>query len=1143
MDRTNGRTWWRILLATGTFAVWAVAGTDEIMLGAGAGEIVLGAGETHVFTNAEDAVQAEAVRLADRTVLEKRGAGTLTLRGGTFTENQPVTVHVREGAVSVVSSEPLVTAYAQPTEVMNRAAFWVDAERNVQLRTDGEAENEVAAWLDVRETGDGGEANPYLYTRAVAFTNEWLTAFPLAQSYLDKPGVYCRGSGSGCFLNWVKPDGTQQNIEGLRHVFVVHGGPTSAGHILGQRSTAKEPYFQRSGKIWADHNGENKPLFASRTYLNGQEIDPFPTSYPANSLHVVEVEALGASLGAMCFYNDRDMQLTTTAGTTLPKVDGKAVNVILGTSNWIGGGDRVGGEYIYEALLFTNDLTVAERLAVSDWLNQKWRGTPPPATRPATTVALATNAVFEVTDGTDLTGITLSGGGVLRKTGAGAATLRSSYQPRNAAPRVQVEEGVLNLGAALPLVCAAGDTLVSERRPWGPELAPPEAGADTARLVKRGSGPVLLDAVPEGVTHLRVEGGELRLADPERARDLVPSAAETVEAVFPDADFETYPATGPTTAYSYIKNGEEANGWHAVVPGTIDGSTAESSVFFFDQRLGSPSQWYMVMQSPPTGVLAVKNNASVWCEIDIPSDGDYTLSFRAAPRGGHAGEQLDVMIGPDAENLVSFGSFSASTEAWRTFAFTKLRLTAGRYQFWLKAKVNNRDRCTQFDDFRLVREADAGEWALPNGGFEEHTADFANAFTLANAACVPGFTVKQCERENNGTDKGGVSSNTTFSVRGTDNHAHFNLPWNRVGSETQLYMSGIGPQLTTTFTPPAGTWLFRADFCCWATTWGTHGYKVAADLQIGGTAVALGTVTNHSYALLPRTWPGTFTVDGATPVTLTLTGGFRLEGQRFGHGILDNLTLVRATGPGENLFQQGGFESMAPWQVTVTPKPDQVNGSKQQMYDGFYETFFGLEAFEGKACVKIVNDDTVAQTVTFPTGGLYRLSANLESRNAPGSLSFGNGLNPVAFFCARGGVTNWLGVTDTVATTNFHEYAYLVRIPEEGGTYDVGFRGRSVWGGEGTPTVDRTTLIDAAQLYRVETARPLDLPETLEIDVAAGAQLTLDFDGTNEVRRLNVAGRNYVGYVSLAERPELLGTLAGRGTLFIRPRGTVLILR
>ena len=1134
MGRTNGKTWWRASLAAGAFAVWAAAGADEI---------VLGVGETHVFTNAQDAVQTEAVRLSDRAVLEKRGAGTLTFQTGAFTEHAPVDIHVREGAVAFAPTEPPAAAYVEPTEIMNRAAFWVDAGKKVQLREG--TENEVAAWLDVRETGAGSAASPYLYTRAVAFTNEWLTAFPLAQSYLDRPGVYCRGFGSGCFLNWVKPDGAQANIGGLRHVFVVHGGPTSRGHILGQRSGAA-PYFQRQDKIWVGHNNENKPIFASRTYLNGREIDPFSSSYPTQALHVVEVEALGASLGAMCFYNDRDMQLKTTAGTTLPKEDDKAVNVILGTTTWIDGGDRAGGEYVCEALLFTNDLTAAERMAVSDWLNQKWRGTPPPASRPATAVALAPDAVF-VADHAAASSVALRGDGIVRKTGAGTVTLRSAYEPRNTARRVQVDAGLLNLGYALPLVCAAGDTLVAERRPWGPELAPPKAGEDKTRLVKRGTGPVTLDAVPEGVTQLRVEGGELRLADPERAQSLVPSASETVAVAFPDADFEMYPATDHTEAYSRISDGQEAHGWHAVVPPIRDGSTADSAVFFFDQRLGSPSGWNMVMQTPPTGtgVFVVKNNASAWCEIDIPSDGDYVLSFRAAPRSGMFGEQLDVMIGPNADALVSFGAFHTTANAWRTFTFMKRHLTAGRYQFWLKSKENNKDRCTQFDDFRLVREPDAGTWALPNGGFEQHADNFENAFTLANAARVPGFTVRQCQRENNGADKEGTSSNTTFSVRGTDEHAHFNLPWNRAGSETQFYMSGIGSQLETTFTPPAGTWHFRADFCCWATSWGSHGYKVAADLQIGGTAVALGVVTNLSYALLPRTWPGVFTVDGETPVTLTLTGDLRAEGQHFGHGILDNLALVPELG--ENLLRAGGFESLAPWQVTVTPKPKNVTGSAQQSYDDsiykIYKTFYGLEAFEGKACMKIVNDDTVAQTVTFPTGGLYRLSANFESRNAPGSLSFGNGKNPVAFFCARGGVTNWLGVTDTVAMTNFHEYACLVRIPEAGGVYDVGFQGRSVWGGEGTPEVDRTTLVDGAQLYRVETARPLDLPEALEIDVAAGAQLTLDFDGTNAVRSLRLAGRSLVGYVSLADRPELLGVLNGRGTLFIRPRGTVLILR
>ncbi|MGN0846197.1 MAG: hypothetical protein ACI4RA_02290, partial [Kiritimatiellia bacterium] len=85
--------------------------------------------------------------------------------------------------------------------------------------------------------------------------------------------------------------------------------------------------------------------------------------------------------------------------------------------------------------------------------------------------------------------------------------------------------------------------------------------------------------------------------------------------------------------------------------------------------------------------------------------------------------------------------------------------------------------------------------------------------------------------------------------------------------------------------------------------------------------------------------------------------------------------------------------------------------------------------------------------------------------------------------------------------------------------------------------------IDAAQLYRVETERPIGLPRALEIEVAEGARLTLDFDGTNEVRQLKIAGRSYLGVVSLAERPELFGTLNGRGALFVRPRGTVLLLR
>ncbi|MGN0852603.1 MAG: hypothetical protein ACI4Q3_04415 [Kiritimatiellia bacterium] len=1126
------------------FCRFAGAAVGALSLVCGADELVVGAGET--YTVASETAQTDAVRVSDRTVIEKTGTGTLTLATGTFTENLPVAVDVREGTLRLETSEPLVTTYPEPTEIMAHAALWMEASQNVRL-LEG-SEDEVADWLDVRETGAGTEENPFVYARAVAFTNDWLTAFPLQQSYLEKPGVYCRGLGSGCFMNWVKPDGTQENVTGIRHAFVAYGGPTGKGTFLGQRPS-NGPYFQRNSDIlWCSHNSENTPLFAARTYLNGVEVDGPRTTMPKNASHVVEVQALNELFKAMCFWNDRDMQLKTTAGTNMAvNAEGSKVNAILGTTAQTGGGDRAGGEYLHEVLLFTNSLTTAERMAVSDWLNQKWRGVKPPAEPPATSVALATGATLELAGELPET-ISVDGDGVVRKTGEGRATLRSRNEPRNSATRVEIEAGTLVLGYALPVAGAAGDTITSERAFWGPELAPPVPDAGAARLVKAGSGPVTLDAIPEGVTNLVVTGGELRLADPERARRLVANVCD-VRATIPEADFESYPATTPSAFYQYIANGQTQYGWHAIVPATI-GNGAESRVMLFDQSLGSPSGWNMILQDEPSGVLVIKNNASAWCEIQVPEDGEYALSFRAAPRKGYSGEQLDVMIGPDADSLVSWGSFKPKAEAWLTYRdFLPMRLTAGTYQFWLKSKEKNDDRCTQFDDFRLEKQNGDGMavWDIPNGGFEIHASSFQTGgyASLANTNGVVGFTVEQ---RTSAPVETGVFSNTTFQAQGVNGDQFFNRPWNRPDSMTQFYMSGNG-SLSTTFTPPAGTWRFRADFCNWRVKWqsgGNNGYAIEAALDIVGETVSLGTITNKATALLPMEWPRDFTVDGATPVTLTLTGMVPAANadNNDGHGILDNLALVRTSAPGRNLFQNGGFESsVSPWTVAVTPKPSGVNGSGRQEYGSFYETYFGLARFEGSSCLTLVNDDIVSQRVTFPEGGLYRFSANMMARGLltkwPSYTS--HGLNPVAFFLAQDGVTNWLGCTDQVKMTNFCEYACIVRISEPGGVYDIGFQGQTVWDGE--TAVDRTTLLDAAQLYRIETAQPIDLPESLEIDVASGAQLTLDFDGTNEVRRLKIAGKSYLGVVSLAERPELLGTLNGRGALFVRPRGTVLLLR
>lgn len=507
------------------------------------------------------------------------------------------------------------------------------------------------------------------------------------------------------------------------------------------------------------------------------------------------------------------------------------------------------------------------------------------------------------------------------------------------------------------------------------------------------------------------------------------------------------------------------------------------------------------------------------------------------------------MIGPDAGSLVKLDDFSLEGKGgWEDYSMTAVHLTAGRHQLWLKSIEDDCDRCSQFDDFRLVRVPVVAEWPLPNGGFENHLPGFKNAFSADNTNRVSGFAVEQCTEAHEQKVAEMVS---TFSVDGTDAYSRFNKPWNRPGSRTQFCMAGAGARLETTFVPPAGTWRFRADCCLWRyNNTDPNTYTIAASVRVGDEDIDLGSLETYSRALVARDWPGTFTADGRTPVTITLTGGVKRDANgvwsdRNGHAVLDNLALASTRGRPDSILKDGGFETMASWKVERTPKPERVTGSDAMYYaNDLYNGYFGAERFEGGRVMKIVNDDWVWQSVEIPTNGLYRFSANMASRCPPGGLNMNNGRNPIAFYLAKDGVTNWLGCTDAVAHSNFHERAFLANVPEAG-VYDVGWRGRSAWNGseEKADVMDRTTLVDAAQFYRIDVEKELVLPEDLEIEVAKDARLSLDFVGTNEIARLVLGGHVRAGIVSLADCPELLGTLSGPGALFIRPRGTVLILR
>jgi hypothetical protein len=1094
-----------------------------IAFGCFADTLYLPVGVTTNVDVAADAALADTVSLADRTAVVKGGAGKLTVPSGKFIQDKTVDIRVREGSVALTATQQELAAYPEPTETMNKAAFWLESRTN--LVKDGD---DIKVWRDVRDT-DSSVTNHYY----AVVDNTWTNLCPQEATYKEKDAVYFRGYQSGCWMNWQKPTGGQATVGNLYHVFLVHGASSYWGYALGQRK-GQSPYFHpgepgggANAVMWIAHNNETKPMHASRSFRDGVEVDAFTTSQ-GTGIHVVEVDCLEMRQSAQCFFNDRDFW-----------DDGSGHNPMFGpdSTTQIEGGKRSGGEYICEMLLFTNRLSEVERVSISNWLLRKWRDAVPPQKVPVA-VALATNTVVEVETGA-YSSLAVSGDGTLANVGQDALVMLSHAQPVQRTVHLSAGASPIMLGHPMPVECAAGDTVNSAITYAGPKLTK-TASAGEGKLVKTGNGLLLIDKIPEGVTELTVTGGLLMLSDPDRHADLVPGPDMNVAATIPEWSFETYNASSASNCQKYFNN-SEYEGWHGIKPVPDDGY---SQVFIFDSQYGSPTGWGLTVD-PPDGknCLAVKHYASAWREFTVPETGKYELEFWAAPRNGYSGKHLDVMIGTSESDLVRLGDIQTSDfQGWRRYVYRIGLLEVGTtYQLWFKTKGENSSRndcLTQIDAVRVkLSEAVIGTWAIPNGDFEDHAVGFSNSFTLDNTNRVTGFTVEQ--HTGAAAAESGTANYTTFSAYGTDNFARYNRPWS-TGGTTQFYMTGTGSKLVTTFTPPAGRWHVQADMSAWCVSSSTAGkaYAVDAEVTIGGVTTSLGQISTNEHRLAARKWPTAFVVDGETPVTLTLAG---VVPNSWGHGILDNLVLVAAPATDENLLADPGIDDSSKWSIVKTPKPSGVTASQFMNCDSFYKQHFGLDSLAGTKVAKIVNDDTIYQSVTFPTGGLYRLTVNLKTRGTTVPSNSGN--NPVDVYLAKDGVTNIVGRSDNAATTNYNEYAFTFAVPEVGGTYDVGFHGTSVWGGDGTPTVDRTMLLDAAWLCRVESEHELVLPKDLNIEVAEGARLQLDFAGTNEVFSLRIAGRKCSGYISAETRPDLFPALSGPGTLYIRDRGLLIVVR
>ena len=139
-------------------AATGIAGV-VVALDCAAGTLLVPVGVTTNVNVAADTTLTDAVTLTDRSAIEKTGVGKLTLSGGQFTQDKAVDLRVREAAAALTASPQTLASYPQPTETMNKAAFWLESRTN--LVKDGD---DIVEWRDVRDVDPTATNHYYAVT-------------------------------------------------------------------------------------------------------------------------------------------------------------------------------------------------------------------------------------------------------------------------------------------------------------------------------------------------------------------------------------------------------------------------------------------------------------------------------------------------------------------------------------------------------------------------------------------------------------------------------------------------------------------------------------------------------------------------------------------------------------------------------------------------------------------------------------------------------------------------------------------------------------------------------------------------------------------------------------------------------------------
>lgn len=1051
-------------------------------------------GFTNIVTAADETFSGRMV-VSDQGELVKSGEGTLTVPVSSVNQSWPLAATVLEGTLKLDADSGTDLGAVRPA-VMDIAALWVSAADTDETHFPAADGGGISAWYDVRETDVSSPA--YLYAQT-SYTFSGVTS-PERVTTNGYKAVWFGGAGSGRAMNWYNPSGSRYTDRKVKHVFAVHGVLKSYGAIFspGTDSGNACAFFtplSYSHDYSVSHGYWRRDIsmpymWNGRTWLDGERIDGHGTLDVAKGFHLLEADAgIWAHSNTGGFFSQFKQK------------------------------DYSGGDYLCEAVVFTNVLSEADRVQVGSYLMKKWFGKTVPGCR----LHVADGAAFEISSEnlkSDLR-IDATGTGDIVKSGSGTVVYRaadwSAASTLAYSGAVRIEEGSLVVASQLPISVSAGQRVASEIEGVGRAVTVAN-DAEAGEIVKDGGDELVVASVPSEVKTLTVNEGSLTLRSPS-----VPDATGRTFATaeVPNGDFEGFVDSlfTDTTVPCALSTTETA-GWKRISGNVWMVNWHNWTGSFWGKR----SDWNFYV-APVSGecVLMVHQNGAAATTVEVPADGTWEFSCLRLCRavdsnmGGYATVTLrDPSSGAVVATLGRIYSHD-TVYRWKPVAL-RAKVAAGTYQ--LRIAHANNTNAMLIDDVKM-RQVDAPEfWPLPGGDFE--TASMAagyaaQQFTSENT--VDGWTFSANEDSSVLNPPAGL---VTFAMTNSyGKGAFYNDSRQPGGGFVTAYFRTDGSSAVTTFTPPAGKYRLKADFAHRCDTGG----NVDATVTIGESTVSLGSVAVAVSAMTPMTFPQPFTSDGQTPVTLTVTANLGDDGIW-----ADDFRLVEKLDDGE-LVQNGSFENgMTGWTAMTESNGGAEKGTYGHYSYANWRDQLGTDEVDGARYLMLWNLAGVKQTISFPEAGVYRLSFWQHTRLNKSYY----GRNPVDTYLVKDSVTNIIGRSEAVTHTNFVQHVFDFRVPEAG-DYTLEMRGtRDLYSME--------AMIDGVSVVRVPQPEVLPdmLPGHLELSVEPGARLRLDFDGTEKIEKLRLGGHKVSGTVSAATHPEYI---SGRGVLQIDPDGTVVILR